>query len=339
MDSKNIFKIHGELTDSDYVRTILENSISTKMERIEEMLHERQSKIKREVEQVKVNLENDNLTEEIRRNLQDKLQILEASPVSEHIWLSSTTLLEGVDWIKDEENEVSTETNLTANCFIFSTSYDDCLRSSVATLVQPYQEWLFVGEYTNDNKIEWRAEPFEISSNFKSIDISSHVLPRRQKPNDQCPRGIDKDSVSHFQNCPIPPGITSTAQIITHIQPNDMLTKNGCLASITPTVTNEQQTGGIEWTDTKTESNNASISYRKLQVSCQRKSKVYWMTFRGFLTATKNLQKKPFLTLSVYKQPLSCKIIQRRLLNSASCLPLSGYTIRANEEFYKGAIN
>lgn len=326
MSLREFIRINREIEDSEVAKVILGNYYSwSTVTEVEEMLGERQKQLRDLIEQLRTDLENVNLSEEKRREIFERIMILEKSSISEYFSLpiadTLDTLLDSA-CVRPSETElnadVSRTNTLTAVPRYFTFDDNDGLSRS-ASVASPTSTWLFVGEYVEDG-VQWRAVSYEVLKRIKKDSDFPDIMPPSQKPEDQCPRGIDEDSLSHFQNCPMPPGsVMPNSETSTQFESHYVL-MNGCSVSITLNISNSaSQIGGMKWKKSKKQLRGVSGLCVKPQMRYLGDSIRSSTCYQSFSVNIRNSWRKPYLPFWA-----------SRLLSSAVIMP----RLSANFAFY-----
>jgi hypothetical protein len=237
--------------------------------RAEEKLLRRHAEIEEKIKQLKRSLDQSSLSDEKRWSILTQIWNLKFSPIA---MIAGPWYSEVNDGNKQERNQNKIRSMTT-------TSANTCIVDGCGPLFQGYSifgksigNWVetsFFVELIN-GEFCWRM----VQTNIKEqIDDSeeSHDMTRPQRLASHL-FGIDKDSLSHFQNCRVPPFVLLDLGYRTHTRSLNLPT-NGCFVSKTPHVSEwSVNAGGILWKKSKKRSISASNLYRKLLLAYLRSS-------------------------------------------------------------------
>jgi len=344
MSLREFVRVDGEIKDSEFAKVILSNYYSRSMvNKAEEILIERQKKLQETIERLKTDLENLNLSKEKRYEIFERIIFLEGSTIREYFSLPIAAALHDCGLFTSCKTELSVDVDRTNTLTItpeyFTFNNEDCFLSSDSIAPSSASTWLFVGEYVEET-VQWRAVSFEVLKKISKGSDFQDIIPLSQKPKDQCPRGIDEDSLSHFQNCPIPPGfVMPNSEISTQIGPYDMLA-NGCSVSITLNISNSgSQIGGIKWKNSKKLSKEASEPYVKLQTKYLGNSISSSTCYQSFSVNIRNSWRKSYPPLSASRPLSSVVIMPKPSVNFAFYLYSSDYNGKRSNVIINGEMN
>ena len=249
--------IAGEVANSEARENLVKQVSWSLAVRVEEALHKRHGKLEEKIKQLRHSLDLPFLPDEKRDSIIAQIKELESSPVV-------TVLPRSVDVFDDEHRLI-------------------CCCPSKAEGV--WSEAIIIAEYVRD-EIYWRA----IQVSGKRGDDFNQPVP--------CSKPyivpsfsyivFEKDSLSHFQNCRVPP--PTTAKICSRTQKRfvKLLTK-GCFVGITKYITQPRSyEGGLEWTESRKRRMNVSKSYKEPLLTYPRNLK---SSFAGCTTSSKNTRK------------------------------------------------
>lgn len=282
-----------EIENSRKVREILGNHVSwTAVERVEETLRKRQA-----------------LIEKKRRELKHRL--LDQHSLSDRERLS--IIVEILDLDRSRVEVVTAR--ITDLGFAV---YPETISS----------DWFFVAEYT-DYGILWRAIQTHTAQYW---DEDSNLAPatREEAKQSDFLMGIDKDSLSHFQNCPVPPFLSTTSWNHTQNRFTKMLT-NGCFVSITPRNSDlTASLGGIIWKESKKRCINAVEHYIKFPAKHLMGLSSSFTDFVTSSESTQRLQRKPYQLYSKSTDTSLKAGTLKRSNNSFFCSFLSSFEERSD---------
>jgi len=249
--------IAGEVANSEARENLVRQVSWSLAVRAEEALRKQRAELEEKIKQLRRSLDLPFLPDEVRDSVITKIKELESSPVV-------TVLSRSVDVIDGEHRVIC------------------CCPSEAESVLS---EVIFISEYVRD-EIHWRV--IQVSVKMRT-DFNQPVP--CTKPSIALSFScivFDKDSLSHFQNCRVPP--PTTAEICNRTQGRfvKLLTK-GCFVGITQYITEPRSyKGGLEWTESRKRRMNVSESYKELLLTYPRNLK---SSFAGCTTSLKNTRK------------------------------------------------
>jgi hypothetical protein len=209
---------------------------------------------------------------------------------------------------------------------------DDGLSVSENCFASTMLDWVFIAEDTEDN-VCWRAIQIEIQPKKETNRNMLNAVQLGRKMSDQCPRGIDRDSLSHFQNCRLPPGSTGGTPSLFQSQ-----LAIGCLASVVSTMFTKSEPGGIKWKESRKRWKKASKPYGRLQKVCLGNSSsvsIFCQTSSGII----QISQRGYCQLFSGSKAVSLRAtMQKRSGSSFFCLFSSGLGEKRNRD-YSGEMN
>jgi len=226
-------------------------------------------------------------------------------------------ILEKINWGEDEkEKSVHDEfTNCNRTRHLFQT--------------------VFIAQY-DEGETQWRAIYVWITG---TIHINQRILDVKNQQTSICLGGIDKDSLSHFQNCPLPPIVL--ANLCNYTQNNFVnLLAKGCFVSFTQyTSAHELLQGGFVWKELR----------RLLKDAlglCKKPLPTYLIDLSGYsvncpisLKSILRTQNKPCQFCSAFRDASWNATTPRHSNSSFSCLFLSNSVDVRNEHLPYGGVN
>jgi len=277
-------------------------------EKVEETLRKRRAEVEEEIKQLKLSLELPFLREDVRDSITARISVLENSPLVE----------------------------------VLSGNYDDLLESKNPAIFLSYapecvcHQTIFIAEYLKDN-VHWRAVQVCIKSR---TDFNQSFPCTKPSMAPSCPLiGFNKDSLSHFQNCRVPPPTTTRTCSRTQNRFAKLLTK-GCFVGIPQhIILPRSYEGGLKWTESRKRWTNVSEPYKELLLIYPRNSKI---SFAGCTTSSKNTrksQKEPYQSYSDFIATSLKAIMLKHSASSFSCLFLSHSKNGRNEDSLVGEID
>jgi hypothetical protein len=209
---------------------------------------------------------------------------------------------------------------------------DDGLSVSENCPASKMLDLVFIAEGIEDD-VCWRAIQIEIQPKKETNGtILDAVLHGRKMP-DQCPRGIDRDSLSHFQNCRLPPGSTGGTPSVFQSQ-----LAIECLASVVSTMFTISQPGGIKWKESRERWKKASKLYGRLQKVCLGSSlsfSIFYQTSSGSI----QISLRGYCQLFSESKAVSLRAtMPKRSVSSSFCLFSLGPGEKRNRD-YSGEMN
>lgn len=194
----------------------------------------------------------------------------------------------------------------------------------------------FVGKYEKDN-IYWRAIQVTV---VRRADMNERV-PYTEPSIGllDSPIVFDKDSLAHFQNCPVPPPlrtkICSRAQNVTIKSPT-----KGCLVGVPQHIPQPRlREGGMKWINLKRRWTNVSDSYRELPLTYPRNFK---SSFTDSAISSKSAQRSrrgPYQSYSDFTAISLKANTSKHSTSSFFCSFLSHSENVRNKNSLKGEIN
>jgi hypothetical protein len=340
--TRTLVRVENEIRDSGLAREILGASSSwSDIIRVEEELRSRRNKLQKEVLPLEYSLKYLDLSEQKRREISERIESLSRSHVFEFVWLRLSVATSGFGQFVLDENALTKNTDEKDRWknthSQHQREFEECsLERSFTNNVT--RDWVFVAEET-ENSIQWRAVQYEIlkkpnrENNAPSTTSSQRLI-------DQCPRGIDEDSLSHFQNCPLPPDLVAPdAKTSTQIESHNLL-MGGCSVSINLNIFEQtSQNGGIEWKKSKKRWKKVSESYARLQMK-------YLGNLKNSFTFYQTLRKITQIFPRRYCQLFSkCKVVSQKaiMMKHSGCSSFYSFLLEFNEkrnrDVHKGELN
>lgn len=294
----------------------------------EKELRNRVTQLQRDTEQLKLFLELPFISDEMHDSAIFKMKELENALAfaSNHVAVVLRTpmtepwtlpILKKLNRSKDEkEKSVRDEsTHCTRTRYLFQT--------------------VFVAQYVED-KTQWRAIHVCITG---TIHVDQRIFDITNQQTSIRLVGIDPDSFSHFQNCPLPPIVLANLHNCTQNMFMNLLAK-GCFVSITPhTSAQELLQGGPVWKGLKRLLKDALGLYKKPLPTYLIDLSSYSVNCPISLKSIRRMQKKPCQFYSAFRDA-SWKASTPRHSNSFfSCLFLSNSVDVRNKHFPYGGVN
>lgn len=277
--------------------------------KVESALIKRRAEIEKEIEQKKLSLALPFLLDGVRESLNAEVEKLESSPVI-------AILSEKVGFIEG------------ANQFIYWSS------SSKATSVG--SETIFIVEFVK-HKFYWRAIQITIKTHADFIKYEPYTEPSIALLDATVV--FDKDSLSHFLNCPVPPPRTAKIRSRTQFGFQKLPTK-GCLVGNPRHITEVKSLeGDSECTKLKKQWMSVSGLYRERHLIYPRNLK---NSIADCTISSRNTQKSRRKHCQYYSEfrDISLKAIMRRhLANSFCCSFLSHLGNVRNKNSFSGEMN
>jgi hypothetical protein len=179
-----------------------------------------------------------------------------------------------------------------------------------------WSEMFFIARHVDDD-ICWRSihiidRWFEITPFFPFIRTHNAVL--------SCLFAFNKDSLSHFQNWPVPPPLLDRLSSSTQFRFMKLLTK-GCFAGITQHISTLRSLGGgTKWIELKKRLTNVLASYGKLLRTYLEELKSSFVNCMTSLESTLNFQRVPSQSYSDSIDVYLMAITLKHLINCFICL-------------------
>lgn len=294
----------------------------------EKELRNRVTQVQREIEQLKIFLELPFISDETRDSAISKMKELEntLALVSNHIAAVLPTPMTE-DWILPILKKLEGSKD----------EREKSVRDEFAHCKRPRYlfQTVFVARYVED-ETQWRAIHVCITG---TIHVYQRTLEVANQQTSICLIGFDPDSLSHFQNCPLPPIVLANLYSCTQNKFMNLLAK-GCFVSIIPhTSAQELFQGGLVWKRLGRSLKDALGLYKKPLPTCLVDLSGYSINCPISSKSIRRTQKKPCQFCLAFRDALWNANTPRHSNSSFSCLFLSNSVGVRNKHLPYGGVN